>query len=148
MNSLTHANAGRAVLLLPLLRAPLLCHLIYLIALALVAFGIGTSEHVMIGLLPNVAADFGVSIDVAGLLISAYALGVALGAPVMVSTLNQGAFNLGNATGAWLGSTVLAAGPPDLLALSIRNFGGFSAFARHMGHPLLWPPPRQAQLKL
>lgn len=56
---------------------------LHLIALALAAFGIGTGEYVMIGLLPNVAADFGVSIDVAGLLISAYAMGVATGAPIM-----------------------------------------------------------------
>jgi DHA1 family inner membrane transport protein len=36
----------------------------------------------------------------------------AKGAPNLASTLNQGAFNLGNATGAWLGGTIIAAGLP------------------------------------
>ena len=54
-----------------------------LIALAAAAFGIGTSEFVIMGLLPNVAADLGVSIGIAGLLITAYALGVVVGAPIV-----------------------------------------------------------------
>jgi DHA1 family inner membrane transport protein len=47
------------------------------------AFGIGTSEFVIMGLLPNVAADLHVSIDIAGLLITGYALGVVIGAPIV-----------------------------------------------------------------
>lgn len=54
-----------------------------LIALAVGAFAIGTTEFVIAGLLPEVAADFGVSIPVAGYLISGYALGVAAGAAPM-----------------------------------------------------------------
>lgn len=54
-----------------------------LVALALSAFGIGTTEFVIMGLLPDVAADFGVSIPVAGYLISGYALGVVVGAPTL-----------------------------------------------------------------
>ncbi|MEU6481312.1 MFS transporter [Streptomyces sp. NPDC047017] len=54
-----------------------------LLALAIGAFGIGTTEFVIMGLLPDVAHDFGVSIPTAGLLVSGYALGVMLGAPVM-----------------------------------------------------------------
>jgi DHA1 family inner membrane transport protein len=54
-----------------------------LLALALSAFGIGTTEFVIMGLLPDVAADFGVSIPVAGYLISGYALGVVVGAPTL-----------------------------------------------------------------
>ena len=46
-----------------------------LLALAIGAFGIGTTEFVIMGLLPEVATDFGVSIPSAGLLISGYALG-------------------------------------------------------------------------
>ncbi|MEU3657293.1 MFS transporter [Streptomyces sp. NPDC032161] len=54
-----------------------------LIALAVGAFGIGTTEFVIMGLLPEVAADFGTSIPTAGLLVTGYALGVVLGAPLM-----------------------------------------------------------------
>lgn len=51
--------------------------------LALSAFAIGTTEFVIMGLLPEVAGDLGVSIPSAGWLISGYALGVAIGAPIM-----------------------------------------------------------------
>ncbi|MFF7177306.1 MFS transporter [Streptomyces sp. NPDC008121] len=54
-----------------------------LLALAMGAFGIGTTEFVIMGLLPDVAADFGVSIPTAGLLVTGYALGVVIGAPLM-----------------------------------------------------------------
>jgi DHA1 family inner membrane transport protein len=54
-----------------------------LLALALGAFGIGTTEFVIIGLLPEISGDFGVSIPTAGLLVTGYALGVVLGAPLM-----------------------------------------------------------------
>ncbi|MEV7617808.1 MFS transporter [Streptomyces sp. NPDC089799] len=54
-----------------------------LLALAIGAFGIGTTEFVIMGLLPEVAADYGVSIPAAGLLVTGYALGVVLGAPLM-----------------------------------------------------------------
>ncbi|MEV8066759.1 MFS transporter [Streptomyces sp. NPDC085995] len=54
-----------------------------LLALAIGAFGIGTTEFVIMGLLPEVASDFGVSIPTAGLLVTGYALGVMLGAPLM-----------------------------------------------------------------
>lgn len=56
-----------------------------LMALAIGAFGIGTTEFVIMGLLPEVAADFGVSIPTAGHLVTGYALGVVLGAPVMTA---------------------------------------------------------------
>ncbi|MFC9888302.1 MFS transporter [Streptomyces pilosus] len=56
-----------------------------LVALAIGAFGIGTTEFVIMGLLPEVAADFGVSIPTAGYLVTGYALGVMLGAPVMTA---------------------------------------------------------------
>src|ERR1700729_3603541 len=54
-----------------------------LIALAISAFAIGTTEFVIMGLLPEVAHDLGVSIPAAGLLVSGYALGVAVGAPLL-----------------------------------------------------------------
>jgi len=56
-----------------------------LLALAIGAFGIGTTEFVIMGLLPEVATDFGVSIPSAGLLISGYALGVVVGAPLLTA---------------------------------------------------------------
>ncbi|GAB3579354.1 MFS transporter [Amycolatopsis endophytica] len=58
---------------------------IALLALAVGAFGIGTTEFVMMGVLPQTAADFGVDIPTAGHLISAYALGVVVGAPLLTA---------------------------------------------------------------
>ncbi|TYB59767.1 MFS transporter [Nonomuraea sp. PA05] len=52
-----------------------------LFALAISAFGIGTTEFIINGLLPELATDFGVTIPAAGLLVSGYALGVAVGGP-------------------------------------------------------------------
>ncbi|MDF0730643.1 MFS transporter [Pseudomonas entomophila] len=54
-----------------------------LLILALSAFAIGTTEFVIMGLLPDVAQDLGVSIPGAGWLVTGYALGVAIGAPFM-----------------------------------------------------------------
>ncbi|KUN39102.1 MFS transporter [Streptomyces longwoodensis] len=56
-----------------------------LLALAVGAFGIGTTEFVMMGLLPDVAADLHVSLPTAGHLVSAYALGVVVGAPLLAA---------------------------------------------------------------
>jgi MFS transporter, DHA1 family, inner membrane transport protein len=60
-----------------------------LLALAVGAFGIGTNEFVIMGLLPNVAGDVGVSIPTAGGLISGYALGVVIGAPLLTVAANR-----------------------------------------------------------
>jgi DHA1 family inner membrane transport protein len=54
-----------------------------LMVLSLSAFAIGTTEFVIMGLLPDVARDLGVTIPVAGWLVTGYALSVAVGAPVM-----------------------------------------------------------------
>ena len=78
-----------------------------LLALAIGAFGIGTTEFVMVGLLPQVAGDFGVSVPTAGFLVTGYALGVVAGAPLMtvlgtrmsrrrILMLLMGLFILGN----------------------------------------------------
>ncbi|MER5970791.1 MFS transporter [Streptomyces sp. NPDC002055] len=56
-----------------------------LLALAIGAFGIGTTEFVIMGLLPEVAADFHVSIPTAGHLTTGYALGVVIGAPLLAA---------------------------------------------------------------
>jgi DHA1 family arabinose polymer transporter-like MFS transporter len=54
-----------------------------LIALAIGGFGIGMTEFVIMGILPNVAKDLSVTIPQAGHFISAYALGVVVGAPII-----------------------------------------------------------------
>lgn len=54
-----------------------------LLALAVVAFGLGTTEFATMGLLPQIADGVGVSVPDAGNLVSAYALGVVIGAPVL-----------------------------------------------------------------
>ncbi|MFW0760524.1 MFS transporter [Staphylococcus cohnii] len=52
--------------------------------LAIGAFAIGMTEFVIMGLLPNIARDFDVSVSQAGQLITGYALGVAIGGPIIV----------------------------------------------------------------
>ncbi|MGW2326228.1 MFS transporter [Streptomyces sp. NPDC001700] len=82
-----------------------------LLALAIGAFGIGTTEFVIMGLLPQVAGDLGVSVPTAGLLVTGYALGVMIGAPIMTALgtrisrknmlmLLMGLFIMGNAISA------------------------------------------------
>ncbi|ELB2802960.1 MFS transporter [Vibrio alginolyticus] len=56
-----------------------------LLALTLSAFAIGTTEFVIVGLIPTMASDLNVSLPSAGLLVSLYALGVAVGAPVLTA---------------------------------------------------------------
>ncbi|KAF1702105.1 MFS transporter [Pseudoxanthomonas kaohsiungensis] len=60
-----------------------------LYALTAGAFGIGTTEFVIMGLLTQVATDLGVSIAAAGLLISGYALGVFFGAPLLTAATGR-----------------------------------------------------------
>ena len=60
---------------------------IALISLTLGAFAIGMTEFVIMGILPNVAEDLHVSISTAGQLITGYALGVAIGAPILTILL-------------------------------------------------------------
>jgi predicted MFS family arabinose efflux permease len=54
-------------------------------ALTLSAFAIGTTEFVIVGLIPTIATSLNVSLPSAGLLVSMYALGVAVGAPVLTA---------------------------------------------------------------
>ena len=54
-------------------------------ALTISAFGIGTTEFVIVGLLPTVATDLNITIPSAGLLVSLYAIGVAIGAPILTA---------------------------------------------------------------
>jgi len=91
-------------------------------ALTLSAFAIGTTEFVIVGLLPVIAADLAVSLPSAGLLVSLYALGVAVGAPLLTALSSKmprktlliglmALFSLGNLLGAMApdyGSLMLA----------------------------------------
>jgi len=56
-----------------------------LLALTISAFAIGTTEFVIVGLIPTIAQQLGVSVPSAGLLVSIYAVGVAVGAPVLTA---------------------------------------------------------------
>lgn len=58
---------------------------IALFALTISAFAIGTTEFVIVGLIPTIATDLDVSLPAAGLLVSLYALGVAVGAPLLTA---------------------------------------------------------------
>ncbi|MGM7644214.1 MFS transporter [Nocardia sp. JW2] len=96
-------------------------HVPAMLALALGGFGIGTTEFVTMGLLPDIAAAFGISEPSAGHAVSAYALGVVVGAPLIAALCARvprkkllivlmAAFTLGNA------ATVLAPTFPTLVA--------------------------------
>lgn len=56
-----------------------------LLALTISAFAIGTTEFVIVGLVPTIAEQLNVSVPSAGLLVSIYALGVAIGAPILTA---------------------------------------------------------------
>ncbi|MEA3535596.1 MFS transporter [Rhizobium sp. CC-YZS058] len=56
-----------------------------LFALTIAAYAIGTTEFVIVGLLPTVASDLGITLPMAGLIVSIYALGVTFGAPVLTA---------------------------------------------------------------
>lgn len=92
---------------------------IALFALTLSAFAIGTTEFVIVGLVPTIALDLGVSLPSAGLLVSLYALGVAVGAPVLTAL-----------TGRWNRKLVLL----SLMALFI------------VGNLLAWMAPNYGSL--
>jgi len=56
-----------------------------LYALTIAAYAIGTTEFVSVGLLPIIARDFSISLPLAGLVVSVYALGVTFGAPILTA---------------------------------------------------------------
>lgn len=92
---------------------------IALLALTLSAFAIGTTEFVIVGLVPTIANDLGVTLPSAGLLVSLYALGVAIGAPVLTAL-----------TGRWNRKTVLL----SVMALFV------------LGNLLAWQAPGYSSL--
>lgn len=109
-----------------------------LLALAIGAFGIGTTEFVIVGLLPDVAADLGVSIPSAGLLVSGYALSVVVGAPLITAAGSRlprktllvslmGLFVAGNALCALAGSYALLMTGRAVAALCHGAFFGIGS---------------------
>jgi DHA1 family inner membrane transport protein len=122
-----------------------------LLALSIGAFGIGVTEFSPMGMLPLIANDLGVSIPAAGLLISAYALGVLIGAPLMTLAFARvprrallvglmGIFTAGSVISA------LADGYAMLLAARIVtafNHGAFFGIGSVVAASLV-PPERRA----
>lgn len=94
------------------------------VALALGGFAIGTTEFVTMGVLPDIAGDVGVDIPSAGHLISAYALGVVVGAPVLAAAsarLPRRALLIG-LMAAFLVGNVLTALAPGYGTLLVARF--------------------------
>ena len=128
------------------------CMRLPLLALAVSAFAIGTTEFVVMGLLPQMAQDLDVSIPSAGMLVSGYALGVVFGGPLLamatarlprkaVLLVLMGVFVLGN---------LLCALAPDYPTLMVARvvaalahgsfFGAGAVVAGHLA-----PPGKRAQ---
>ena len=98
-----------------------------LYALAFGTLGFGITEYVMMGILPNIASDLGVSIPEAGHLISAYALGVCIGAPLAV-TVSRGkplrSILVGLITLQLIGSLITTFAPNFWVAMASRLISG------------------------
>lgn len=123
-----------------------------ILALAAGCFGIGTTEFVVMGLLPEVARDLGVDIPQAGLLVTAYAIGVVIGAPIMAiltARLPRKGALLGLMGVFILGNLACATAPTYELMMAARIFTAF-AHAAFMGIGAvvaadLAPPAKRAQ---
>ena len=109
-----------------------------LYALTAGAFGIGVTEFVIMGLLLDMSADLGVTLQAAGLLISGYALGVVVGAPVLTVLTRQwprktvllalmAVFTIGNAACALAPSYGLLMAARVLTAFAHGSFFGVGA---------------------
>ena len=121
-----------------------------LLALSAGAFGIGVTEFAPMGMLPLIADDLGVSIPAAGLLISGYALGVMLGAPLMTLTTGRmprrtllillaAIFTLGNVLAALSGSYGMLMAARVLTSL---NHGAFFGVGSIVAASLVAPDRR------
>lgn len=120
-------------------------------ALAVGAFAIGVTEFAPMGLLPVIAQDLGVSIPSAGLLISAYALGVMIGAPLMTlatGRIPRRSLLIGLAAIFTLGNLLAAVSDSYGMLLAARvvtsfNHGTFFGVGSIVAASLV-PPHRQA----
>lgn len=121
-----------------------------LLALALGGFGIGTTEFATMGLLPEIADDLHVSIPAAGHSITAYALGVVVGAPVLAAIgarmdrrrlllVLMAAFTVGNVLSAFAPSAEMLIGARFLAGLPHGAYFGVGAV---MGTAVVGPERR------
>ena len=94
-----------------------------LIALFLAAFAFGTTEFVIAGVLPQVAEGLGVSVPSAGYLVSGYALGIAIGGPLLTlatSKVSRKALLIALAIAFTVGQVACAVAPDFLSMLALR----------------------------
>ncbi|MFC3842806.1 MFS transporter [Paenibacillus sp. MAH-36] len=120
---------------------------ISLLSLTAGAFAIGMTEFVIMGLLPNVAEDLHVTISQAGQLITSYAMGVAIGAPILALFTNKlpqklllcllmGVFILGNAISVIAPNYAILMGARIVTALAHGTFFGVGGvIAVHLVRP-------------
>lgn len=122
-----------------------------LLALAVGAFGIGVTEFTPMGMLPLIAGDLGVSIPAAGLVVSAYALGVLVGAPLVTLAAARlprrrllvglmGIFTLGNVLAALAGGYAMLVAARLVTSL---NHGAFFSVGAVVAAQIV-PPERRA----
>jgi len=122
-----------------------------ILALAIGAFGIGTSEFAPMGLLPNIANSLGVQIPAAGMLITAYAVGVMVGAPLVTISARHiprhllligmmAVFTLGNVMAALSQTYAMLMAARILTSLSHGTFFGVGALVA----ATLVPPERRS----
>ncbi|WP_417826374.1 MFS transporter [Thalassospira povalilytica] len=100
-----------------------------LFALTIAAYAIGTTEFVVVGLLPTVASDLDVTLPMAGLIVSVYALGVTFGAPVLTALtgcMNRKSLMLGLMGLFIIGNGVAALSPSYELLLVARVISAFA----------------------
>lgn len=100
-----------------------------LFALAIGAFGIGLTEFVIAGILPQIAQDFGVEIPTAGLMATTYALGVFIGAPILTvlgAKVPRKKMLLGLAIIFTVGNALTALAPTLPIALAGRILTAFN----------------------
>lgn len=122
-----------------------------MLALAMGGFGIGTTEFVAMGLLPQIAGGLGISEPTAGHVITAYALGVVVGAPVIAALTARAprkallialmiAFTVGNA------ATIVAPNYGGLLvARFVAGLRTAPTSASRRWSPPTWPAPDAAR---
>ncbi|NWJ26098.1 MFS transporter [Rhizobium sp. RM] len=123
-----------------------------LLALAVGAFGIGLTEFVVAGILPQIAQEFGVDIPTAGLMATTYALGVFVGAPVLTvlgAKVPRKTMLIGLAVILTLGNVITAIAPTLSIALTGRiitsfNHGAFFGIGSIIAASLV-APDRQAR---
>ncbi|HWO77324.1 MAG TPA: MFS transporter [Bacillus sp. (in: firmicutes)] len=100
-----------------------------LLALAVSAFAIGTTEFISVGLLPLIAEDLQISVTAAGLTVSLYALGVTFGAPILTSltsTISRKALLLWIMVVFIIGNSIAAAAFSIEILLAARVISAFS----------------------